>query len=268
MVKIASPDMAGFTKHLAIIPAQVMNSCKEMTDTLQASGVLKQQDFADAFLELESGPLSTAEVAAFFAWYVQIQKQFQIQQADRLRIQKALTWLESGVTRSLAAITHFTLKSFIPADLPLPLTVIPPVLTSKISTGNLRSCFWKWQELTLPEWTAFVVQEKDLKIPSFTEKVMQTISRHYVNISSTEKALVISILATQPCIVSSKGMVCPRNCYFPNVTLFADLPKVAFQKQLTKQFLIDLGMRKAVDLQLFFDRLDDLSWDQMQVSFY
>jgi hypothetical protein len=127
------------------------------------------------------------------------------------------------------------------------------------------------QELDIIEWTKFIINE-----PQFTEdiyfieKCMSNINKHYSNLSKTDKSTIVSILARIECIITERGIFKPSESYFKYVSLFSDLPRVCFSnpKSISDKFLADLGVRAHVDLQLVFDRLSDLSWNQQQLIKY
>jgi hypothetical protein len=61
----------------------------------------------------------------------------------------------------------------------------------------------------------------------------------------------------------------PGESYFKHVSLFPDLPFLALTtKSISEQLLKDMGVRSHVELQMVFDRLDDLNWDHVQLVKY
>jgi hypothetical protein len=266
--KIERPEMSGFTKVTAVIPRFIMDSCPEIIQRLQKANIVQYMGISNAICEIKDRPLSNIELISFLKWIVLIQKTG-LSSQDKTDIFNNLIWINSqNSLNSISSILYFTTSGMVPNHMPIPSSVLPIDISSSFSLTELKDCFWGWRELPISEWCLFVVQHNDFKIPSFVEKFMHVLGRHYRNMSASEKSSLFNILKSEPCIVSTKGMVIPSACYLASFTLFNDLPKVAFEKQLPQAFIVGIGVRETVELQLFFDRFNDLSWDQCQVYLY
>jgi hypothetical protein len=257
--KIERHEMSGFTKVTAVIPKFIMDSCPDMIQRLQNANIVQ-------YMGLSNAPLSNIELVSFLKWMILIHKAGNLSSQDKTHILNNLIWINSeNSLNSISSIIYFTTSGIVPNYMPIPASVLPIDISSSFSLTELKDCFWGWQELPILEWCLFVVHHNDFKIPTFVEKFMHVLARHFRNMSASEKASLFNILKAERCIISTKGMVIPSACYLASFTLFSDLPKVAFEKQLPQAFIVGIGVRETVELQLFFDRFNDLSWDQCQV---
>lgn len=268
-VRIAAIDMKGFSKITPLIPGIIIDSCEEIINRLSTSNSLLTMGFADALLEVQSRPFSSLELIEFMKWYASFQSKYTVLPADKVAVKKAMSWINvDGNIVKFDSITHFTSHRLVHPELPLPSYAIPIEISKHFLDKDLTTYFGGLQELSLQEWTRFIIHHK--AFGSLAEKVMQNIGRLFPNISSIDAAIIISLLENENCILSTKGLVRPSLCYFPSVTLFNDLPKLAFlnPKSIPDSFMRRLGVRETVDLQYFFDRLGDLNWDQVQLVKY
>ncbi|KAI8924001.1 hypothetical protein BC831DRAFT_428325 [Entophlyctis helioformis] len=274
-VRMPAPEMKAFIKTTPTLAEEALTSCKELVQRLRASGYLKPIGLQDIFKELSNRTCTIDETVGLMKWWIeQVQlRNGSINTSHCAELQKLLVVQESGQQPiSFARMTHFVSPRLVPADLPLPEMVLPLSVTRHFATKDLESCFWGLRELSVTDWTSFVIKHADFAVkPAFTEKVMATLSRHYTgSIPDTSRAMLVSILAPTCCIVTQFGTKMPKESYFPTVTLFDDLPKVGFEhpRSVAENFLKALGVREHVDLQMVFDRLNDLNWDQIQLIKY
>lgn len=270
-IKLPNSEMVGFMKTTPVISKRLMELCPQMIQQLQDSKVITQMSVEDAIMELKSRKFNQIEIVAFLKWMIIVHKSGRLEQKDKLRIKNSLNFsnLNNEGYVSIDNITHFSSKSRFPNELALPRYVLPLEISADFTLIDLEKYFWGWKDLSVSSWLSFQINLPLFKTsPDYVEKVMQTINRHYNSLVDEEKVQVISSLEQSNCIVSTKGLKKPVECYFETVTLFNDLPKLSFRKKISHTFLVQLGVRETVDLQLFFDRLTDLSWDQVQLIKY
>lgn len=103
--------------------------------------------------------------------------------------------------------------------------------------------------------------------PDFASQVFPVISKQWDGLSQSSKATVVELLShrtTVPCRIGggTQGsktetrieMRKPSQAYFPSVKLFDDLPLVIVNA-VKEKFLVALGVRKTIELDLVFQRL-------------
>ncbi|KAJ3355281.1 hypothetical protein HDU91_005682, partial [Kappamyces sp. JEL0680] len=262
-------EMAAFVKTTPLVPRQFSDMCPDVIRSFEHTNLLVPVSLDDVLAEFNTRGLPAAELVAFMKWWVGRVAQGKISQRDVERLRSCLVYVSPDSPVALKNITHFSTQKVAPKFLPVPDTCLDLEVSKFFSASELQSCFWGWKELKGIEWTLFIAKHKRFQQdPEFTESCMAAISRCYVSLSQREKALVVSTLASLRCVNTESGLKTPQECYFPNVSLFHDLPKLANPKSLPESFLKELGVREHVDLQLIFDRLGELSWDQTQLIKY
>ncbi|KAK3823316.1 MAG: hypothetical protein J3Q66DRAFT_437699 [Benniella sp.] len=154
-------------------------------------------------------------------------------------------------------------------DMPFPPLTLPYDITKTFEASELQEISSVWQELSLHEWTAFIVKKPDFETsPEFAEKVLHVLSGGWNEVSENSQEIVAH-LANKKCIPTKYGMKIPNESYFDTVDLFPDLPFMVFTKQPLEKLLLDIGARQSVEIQLMFDRLVDTgSWDHIRLVKY
>jgi hypothetical protein len=264
-------SMGLFIKTIPTIPFKFKEMCPEVVQFYQTSGLLKNISIDDVLLEISSRALNKVEMVGFFEYWIGMVKMGNITDKNMGTLQKNLTYVSDlSTTVSLSKMFFISNQKIVPNTLPLPSTCIPNELTKSITKSDLELAFWGWRELDIITWAQFIVQHQDFVTDvKFTESVMLTFSRHYSNMSKEQHQILISILSVKSCIPTQNGMKLPTQAYLETVNLFDDIPKIAFEsKSMNSQFLKHLGVRDHVELQMVFDRIHDLSWDQTQLIKY
>lgn len=266
MVRIPVLGMKEFTKSTSVMSKEVLGN--EMIQRLVQSNWVKTQDIHDVILEVQSRVFNADEVISLLRWIFDSLKIRKITLNDVNLIRGSLRFTNEGTEVKMAEMKYFMIPGLVSGTLVLPKDLIPRIITKDLASEDLVR-YWNLQELKLKMWIQFVVKLPQFsKDPSFVESVMLNVSRQFKHLPRLEKVEVVSSLGEIPSIVSSMGLLIPSKCYFPSVTLFSNLPKVSFFKPVDDAFLQALGVRETVELQLFFDRLHDLEWNQKQLIQY
>ncbi|KAI8915690.1 hypothetical protein EDD86DRAFT_185483 [Gorgonomyces haynaldii] len=259
-VRIGTPEIDAFIKHVPTVPKKIMDECSKPINNLRRTGVLIQVNQQDMMKELQQRSLDTPETIAFLKWLIHARSNSFVQQqhlGEWLRIVKC-----DG--KPLDTIQFVSSAKLIPPDLPNLPTLLPFSISDAINDQDGLGRYLGWSQLKLIDWVQFIVNDPMFKTEQGLERIMQTISRHIYQIDAPQRVMIISLLQPLPCVLSDKGLIVPNHCYFQKVNLFEDLPKLKFRK-MSEQFLKDLGVRETIDLQMFFDRINTLSWDQTQM---
>ncbi|OLY78839.1 hypothetical protein AYI68_g7102 [Smittium mucronatum] len=101
--------------------------------------------------------------------------------------------------------------------------------------------------------------------------LLNTVAKMWSRMSADDRVVIISTLYEVKIIPTIGGLQKPCNSYLPSANLFPDLPIVlrSVIKICKESLLIELGVKKHVDLQLIFDRIDtELKWDHIQLVKY
>ncbi|PVU84550.1 hypothetical protein BB559_007584, partial [Furculomyces boomerangus] len=200
----------------------------------------------------------------------------------------------------VALINEYPLR-----ELPFPPNTVPLSISLKFSMSTLSSLFLNprdgsslWTELDLKPWIDHLFQSSIfnnlLSTPILSDKlenndlgnmgnydekniyplahqILGTLSRHWVRLDPVQRALIASTLSQKKIIPTIHGLKNPLDSYFPSANLFPDLSIIlrSLNHVAKEQFLLDLGVKKHVDLQLIFDRIDtELKWDHIQLIKY
>ncbi|KAG0011532.1 hypothetical protein BGZ80_000622 [Entomortierella chlamydospora] len=269
-VRIPDSTMSAFLKQLPTIPTSVYTGSQKFIDKLEKAGKVQKISFNDVLRELESRTLTEPQMVAMLKWWIDFSSKYVIPNAEvNAFFQLALVCSGDSV-KPLSTLKWFVNPKVVPTDMPFPPNTIPYDITKTFTQPELSRISTSWSELSLLEWTKFIVNEPDFVVsPVFAEKVLLVLSRGWPQLHDNTQRAIVALLAQKTCIPTKYGMKTPNESYFKTVTLFPDLPVMVFTKQPLEKLLLALGARKSVELQLVFDRLVNAgSWDHMQLVKY
>ncbi|KAJ3270556.1 hypothetical protein HDV01_007706 [Terramyces sp. JEL0728] len=262
-------DLKSFLKFTPIIPEELYMQCADFVQKYKQLGILVQVSIPDVLLEIQQRSLGEQEMIGFMKWWISQGKSGNLNQQHIQVLKKHIQYSNGGEVMALGSRDKVPSSRFAPKQFPN--SCIPLEITHRFNMTDLAGFFWNWQELTMKEWVSYIATTKEFtEDPVFSEKALATVSKNFGNVSSADKAFIVSIISGKKCIPTDQGLVLPADAYFSNVSLFQDLPKVKFahKKSISEEFLKLLGVRQHVDLQLVFDRIIDLDWDQTQLIKY
>ena len=275
-VHIPGPEFSGFLKRLPVISDDIVNGAKTMIDALRARGMIKNVTFVDVLNELRLRPLSETEAVACLKWWISVTKQGNNPNLlqGRSQLLDALVVSITGPPEKIMKLSdaqtflnHRAGGSIIPAEGPLPSTLLPTTITRSFDPDVLISGF-PWKALTIVDWLGHVTDSKvaaanaefDITLSdSWAERVLSVLARAWPSLAKTAQDDVVKMLSHKACIPTSTGLKEPDQAYFSSVNLFRDLPIVtmpsgAVVKGPLERVLQALGVRKHVELQIIFDR--------------
>eukprot|EP00842_Homolaphlyctis_polyrhiza_P002573 jgi/Hompol1/3316/HPOL_003212-RA len=278
-VRLPVPAMMGFIRTTPLLPDVAAQNSKELVARLQENGMLRTLGLLDMFKEISERTLTVEEAVSLTRWWnVQIRRgDGTVTPNDFAKLQSLLVLQVTGSSENdkepvpFSRLTHHINKAMVPPDLPLPNTVMPLSFSKHFVKDDLDLAFPWTKEMTLLEWAAFVTKHPDFATnASFVERVMATLSRNFGSIPDAVRTKLVALMSPTKCIVTQLGLVRPSEAYFPSVTLFKDLPKLEFTspRSISDVMLRAMGVREHVDLQMVFDRINDLNWDQGQLVKY
>ncbi|KAJ5248997.1 hypothetical protein N7468_000448 [Penicillium chermesinum] len=267
--RLAPKDLS-FMDSIPALPEEFVLKSKEFVNRLTEFGLVTEITVSDIRRELEAHTLRTNQVVEFLTW---LGRKAVTGQLDRqsiyslLRVAVANDEDKEGNPTQLivfADINGFLNPQRIPADLPVPPSVMPFRFTKTLSKQELESL--GWTELQLVPWLRYLVNnagarnllsaEQDItQSASFAGQVLPILSRQWETMSQSSKQTVIEMLQPQTVIPTKLGMKQPAQTYFASVRLFDDLPVVHGLNGVKEKILVALGVRKTVELGVIFDRL-------------
>ena len=272
-----NPEFSVFLKHLPLVSEDVFNGAKAMMNTLRARGMVKNVSFADILNGLRLGPLNEPETVACLNWWIGVTKR-----GNSLNLQWRSQLLNSLVisftgpyekmmklSDAQTFLNSKTGESIIPADGPLPSTLLPMSITSSFDPEVLASVF-PWKQLSLADWLRHLTDpevaaanaEFDVtNSASWAERVLSVLAEAWPSLPEAAQDDVIKVLNSKSCIPTSTGLKVPDQAYFPSVKLFRDLSIATMPSGDTiegnlEKVLQSLGVRKHVELQIIFERSD------------
>ncbi|KAJ5570300.1 uncharacterized protein N7459_009730 [Penicillium hispanicum] len=267
--RIAPKDLS-FMDSIPALPDEFVLQAKYFVQRLTDFGLVTEITVSDIKRELESSTLRSSQIVEFLTW---LGRKTVMGQLDRSSVQSLLRVAvandedqDGKPTRLIvfADITGFLNPQKIPADLPIPSTVMPFRFTKLLGKQELESL--GWVELQLVPWLRWLINnsgdrsllsaEQDItQNSSLSGQILSVLSKQWESLSSSSKQTVINTLQPQTVIPTRFGMKQPMQTYFASVRLFDDLPVVHGLNGVKEKFLVALGVRKTVELGVIFDRL-------------
>ncbi|KAN0064579.1 hypothetical protein ACQY0O_002207 [Thecaphora frezii] len=282
-VRLPNALLADFVKDLPMVPPNHVEQAADFVREVRTRNLVQDITMDDVFKELAGRALAPAEMVACLKWWIAVASHpsYDVSLRSRL-LDNGIVSISAAATsaitadagkaadriQSLRSVRTFLNPQRVPTDVPLPDSCLSYEVSKSLSPTEMVRVFG-WAELTMPAWlshlvalsaTASVDIEANLQLsPTFSEKVLGIVARAWGSLSSQAQAEIASVLQATPCVPTRKGMQKPGDAYFANVSLFSDLPIVAFPSATVKgnleKVLIALGVRRHVELQMIFNRL-------------
>lgn len=273
-----------FVKTIPTIPSSVFQECKQSLTKLTSYGLLQPLGLNDVLKELDTRSLQPDEMVACMKWWVECNVgNVAIPASTRNNLNETTRaqFLETAVMDrgdekgllQLSRTNYWQNPKMIPLDMSVPTNTMPFSISKNFTTQELTSYFGNMNELSITQWAHFIYEAKpELQASSeLAERVLSIISRNFSNIPSKSENELVQLLKSKACIPTRFGMKLPQEAYFSNVNLFDDLPTIQFSnsRNVNDVFLVALGVRKHVELQIVFDRLiSDGSWSHVDLIKY
>jgi hypothetical protein len=258
-VRLRDPSIT-FIRNTPLLTETTAKACGDLVGKLEQMGYLKPLDVTDIVAELAGRRLIEEEIIAVMKWWLEFKKQRP--EATKQVILDPIV-LPDGL--SIGKVSAFLNASMILPNLPLPPIVLPHTIGKNFTHAQLETEF-RWQPLAIAKWIDFILTRPELESDAaFAESILANLSRIWASLNAATKAYIIERLSKKRCMPTKLGMFVPPDAYSKSVTLFPDLPLVELGKNVAEAFLVALGVRKHVELQLVFDRLSSLKWDHTQL---
>ncbi|CAI7660053.1 unnamed protein product [Penicillium glandicola] len=267
--RIAPKDLS-FMDSIPALPEEFVQGAKDFVNRLTEFGLVTEITVSDIKRELESNTLRSNQVLEFISW---LGRKTVAGQLDRSSVQSLLRVAvandedKEGIPTRLiifADITCFLNPQRIPAELPIPPSVVPFRFTKSLAKHELEAL--GWVELQIVPWLRWIVNncgdrnifsiDQDItQSAAFSGQILPVLSKQWETLSQASKQSVVATLQPQTVIPTKLGMKQPAQTYFASVRLFDDLPVVHGLNGVKEKILVQLGVRKTVELGVIFDRL-------------
>ncbi|CAJ0634587.1 2131_t:CDS:10 [Entrophospora sp. SA101] len=270
-VRIPNKEVVSFIKTIPMVPFSLFTECSEFFTI--AKDILKcisEISMDDVFEELKRRQFNNKELSDLFKWWIGYRSKNDITD-EQFRKFMCLVSIGDDLT-PLNHIRYFLNPHVIPPTIEVPPDVLPYSISKPLRKEDLEAHFGDWTELTILTWTQYIFTKPGIDDPDFAEKILKIISHQFKNLSKSDLEAIKKIMAEKRCIPTVSGMKLPKESYFPDVKLLPDLPNVNLKQHKIKntdEFLLFIGVKKHVELQLVFDRLFNKgSWDHMELIKY
>ena len=267
-VRVATEDLS-FVDGIPTVPQGLVEGAKGFVAKLRDFGLLSDITHTDIKTELEARALNEAQLGEFLKWAGSkiSTGQLDVPSVKNL-LDVAVATLNDGQGSSnkgnvlvLSEISCFQIPSKVPAELPVPHDTIPLRFSKGLARSTLEA--FGWQELQIVPWLRFIISSAGPNMPdqnvttsaSFASQVLPVLSKAWDTLSQSSKETVIELLRPRTVIPTRLGLRKPPDSYFASVKLFDDLPTIHGLHGTKEKFLLALGVRKTVELNVVFDRL-------------
>jgi hypothetical protein len=281
-IRSTNPEISGFIKSLPVVPEDIVNGAKVMITLLRSRGMFKEVTFVDVLNELRLRPLSETETISCLNWWIRrVAKQGNTFKhlEQRSQLLDALVVSITGPPKRIMKLSGARTFSnsriddvVIPADGPLPCTLLPTNITSSFDPDVLASVF-PWKQLLVVDWLRHATDPKvaaansefDVtKSTHWAERVLSVLARAWPSFTQTTKKDVILLLSRKSCVPTLTGLKIPNQAFLStgNVDLlysFRDLPIVTMPSGAVvagtlKDLLKSLGVRTHLKLKIILER--------------
>jgi hypothetical protein len=244
-VRIPNPVMSAFLKNLLVLPTSVYSGSQEFIGRLEKAGKVQRISFGDVLGELKSRVLTETQMVAMLQWWVDHKSRNRFSDTDIQGFLQAALVHSGNSALPLSTFKWFVNPMLGMANMPLPPRTLPYDITMTFTQLELQEISSVWQELSLHEWTAFIVKKPDFETsPEFAEKVLHVLSGGWNEVPEGSQKAIIALLAMKQCIPTKYGMRIPKETYLNSVTLFTDLPVMEFRLQPLDTLLLSMGARQ------------------------
>ncbi|KAE8214368.1 hypothetical protein CF327_g2231 [Tilletia walkeri] len=289
-VRLPNDILNPFIKQLPMLPAAHITKAADFIRACTTRGLLMEVQMPDVFNELADRPLNIEEMKACLKWFIMVATHPDYNPSLRTKLfetavltlppaqatDKDSTSAQDLVPRiqPIGEVTTYLNSQRIPTGFPYPPSCLAYEVSKSFRADDLVNIYG-WRELSVTQWVSHLValsttstsdatspDEENIQLsPAFSERVFVVLARAWGNISAAQQAEITKTLQEIPCIPTRNGMQKLQQAYFPSVSLFDDLPIVAFPsgnaivKGNLEKVLAALGVRKHVELQMIFTRL-------------
>ncbi|KAI6152579.1 hypothetical protein BKA82DRAFT_4013016 [Pisolithus tinctorius] len=223
-IRLFDSGVARFLKSLPMLSEDVARDGAHFITALPHQHKIPKIAMSDVLQGLRCHTLDVEELVACLRWCITSGRgNLTSNMADLL---DAATFHRPGGAIRLSSITYFVdpkvLGLYIPADGPLPLSLIPLSVSKHFGCAELATFGWK--EFTITSWLQHLsrpdVMSADEKYDftrsvDWASRVLRTLCRVWSQLSEDMRNKSREVLRNKPCIPTSKGLCSPEGSYLP-----------------------------------------------------
>lgn len=283
-VRFPSAMLADFCREIPVIPPAHIEGADVFVLQLRRRSLVQDITMDDVFAELARRPLATDEMIACLQWWCRVAEHPSYEPSLlRQLLRAAVVATEDGV-QALSDVQMVLHTGKLPPTVPLPPTCLMYAVSRPFAPADLCRVFG-WRELTVAAWVQYMIELDRSPAPDVreahgltqsaaqAETVLSTLAWAWGHLPKPQATEIVQLLRPLPCIPTRAGMKRPYEAYFASVSLFQDLPVVAFPTLTVRgpveKVLEALGVRRHVEIQLIFDRLLAAGdWSHMDLVAY
>lgn len=283
-VRFPSAMLADFCREIPVIPPAHVEGADVFVLQLRRRSLVLDITMDDVFAELARRPLAADEMIACLQWWCRVAEHPSYEPSLlRQLVRAAVVTTDDGV-QALSDVETVLHTGKLPPTVPLPPTCLVYAVSRPFSPADLCRVFG-WRELSVAAWVHYIVEldrssAADVRAShgltqsaAQAETVFSTLAWAWGHLPKPQATEIVQLLRPLACIPTRAGMKCPTEAYFASVSLFQDLPVVAFPTLTVRgpleKVLEALGVRRHVEIQLIFDRLLAAGdWSHMDLVAY
>ncbi|CAG8458419.1 11877_t:CDS:10 [Scutellospora calospora] len=256
LIRIPDPEMVAFIKTVSVIPEIVLERCNLFFNRAETIWrLIERASINDAIEELKSRTLDQDEMVAAMKWWIAYSMKQNVTKLRQDRFVQVAIVRAGLITLPLKNVHYFLNIKTIPPESDIPPDVLPYAVSKEFKYKELQKYFGNWTELPLGIWAKYILKKYKIENDSdFAEKFIEILSQGFKSMDNESRTTICKLLSQKTCIPTQFGLKKPVDSYFPEVTLFDDLPRFSM-KNISEDFFIAMGVHKHVELQLVFNRM-------------
>jgi len=235
---------------------------------------LKQITIEVACSELRHRVLDEGTFVKFLKFIIRFKRRHPEigEKEDGLMLQ-SITFSVKGVDAPLSTFKWFSPRNLIPSSLPMTIDTLPREISDLFTSKELQKELGWFQPLPLVRWLNSVDVGLIISNSAQRDDLFVFLNEEFKNQRNAPREVICPALLARlkeiPCIETNQGLRSPSEAHLPAVTeVFPDLPCVTSRLlrdlKLSSSFLVSLGVRNSVSLDLLFSSLEALRWDKDQ----
>ncbi|EMC96591.1 hypothetical protein BAUCODRAFT_69858 [Baudoinia panamericana UAMH 10762] len=268
-VRVATEELS-FVEGIPVIPEELMLKANDFLTKIQDYGLLSDITTSDIKKELEAQALTEQQVTELVKWACgKVSREELDAQAVQALFDGTVASISAEYVNTspspvlqLGSVKSFVNVAKIPAEMPAPPQTIPFRLTKGLNQKQLEAI--GWEELQIVPWLRWIIESDGqgfggsqslTATPAVAVQVLPVVSKAWDSLSASSKQTVTELLVPRTVIPTKLGMRKPPQAYFASVKLFDDLPTITNLQGVKEKFLVALGVRKTIELNVVFERL-------------
>ena len=253
-----------FLNSIPMVPPELANQTMDFIFSLYNHGFITPLTMDDIRLGLDRKALTEDELIEFLKWCANKVGSEMDTPEVRSLMERAVAIIRRGHAESddghvleLGAIEcYYPDASRISPSLPMPPNTIPFACIQTIAPQQLQA--FGWRELSLVDWLRFMTSTPQLEQLMASQadalQMLSLVSKTWNRLDAASQEAVCTLLRPHAVMPTKIGMKRPEESYFSSVKVFEDLP-VLSTTSFKEKFLLALGVRKTIDLEIVFARM-------------